>query len=270
MSSTVFDSALFRDMFGTSRMRTVFSDGTYLETLTRVEVALARAQARVGVVRCGGERFGVEVLHHAGHDGCGFDHADRDPEAGRHRREGLHQALDGELRGAVRVQERLSDDPSVARDGDDPPGAGFPHRRQHMPRERGDAQVVDVELLPQSGVAQLLQRAEGGAVGVVDENVDLPELGRHLVQAGTDPVVVRDVQGPHRQIHVLTCGFGAQRGRPAGVPHRRHDVQSLVRQAECGVQADPARRPRDHRDFSVRHVGSLPQLVRSSTGHRRS
>ncbi|GLV78153.1 adenylosuccinate lyase family protein [Streptomyces hygroscopicus] len=50
MSSTVFDSALFRDMFGTSRMRTVFSDDTYLETLTRVEVALARAQARVGVI----------------------------------------------------------------------------------------------------------------------------------------------------------------------------------------------------------------------------
>ena len=50
MPSTVFDSALFRDMFGTTEMRAVFSDealvGRYLET----EAALARAQARAGVV----------------------------------------------------------------------------------------------------------------------------------------------------------------------------------------------------------------------------
>src|SRR5262249_50747893 len=50
MASTVFDSALFRDMFGTPEMRAVFSDealiGRYLET----EAALARAQARLGVV----------------------------------------------------------------------------------------------------------------------------------------------------------------------------------------------------------------------------
>jgi 3-carboxy-cis,cis-muconate cycloisomerase len=50
MASTVFDSSLFRDMFGTAEMRDVFSDealvGRYLET----EAALARAQARMGVV----------------------------------------------------------------------------------------------------------------------------------------------------------------------------------------------------------------------------
>jgi 3-carboxy-cis,cis-muconate cycloisomerase len=50
VSSTVFDSLLFRDMFGTAEMRAVFSDeslvGRYLET----EAALARAQARMGVV----------------------------------------------------------------------------------------------------------------------------------------------------------------------------------------------------------------------------
>lgn len=50
MASTVFDSALFRDMFGTAEMRAVFSDealvGRYLET----EAALARAQARAGLV----------------------------------------------------------------------------------------------------------------------------------------------------------------------------------------------------------------------------
>lgn len=49
-SSTVVDSILFRDAFGTARMREIFSDralvGRYLET----EIALARAQARCGVI----------------------------------------------------------------------------------------------------------------------------------------------------------------------------------------------------------------------------
>ena len=48
--STVFDSALFRDMFGTEEMRKVFDDQTYLDAVVRAEVALARAQARVGVI----------------------------------------------------------------------------------------------------------------------------------------------------------------------------------------------------------------------------
>lgn len=50
MSSTVFDSSLFRDMFGTAAMREVFSDTGFLERLVRVEVALAEAEARVGIV----------------------------------------------------------------------------------------------------------------------------------------------------------------------------------------------------------------------------
>ena len=40
MSSTVFDSELFRDMFGTAEMRAVFSDAGYLETLQKI-MALA-------------------------------------------------------------------------------------------------------------------------------------------------------------------------------------------------------------------------------------
>lgn len=50
MSSTVFDSALFRDMFGTAEMRGVFSDKALIERYIEVEVALARAQARCGVI----------------------------------------------------------------------------------------------------------------------------------------------------------------------------------------------------------------------------
>jgi 3-carboxy-cis,cis-muconate cycloisomerase len=50
MASTVFDSGIFRDMFGTPAMRAVFSDealtGRYVET----EVALAKAQGKTGVI----------------------------------------------------------------------------------------------------------------------------------------------------------------------------------------------------------------------------
>jgi 3-carboxy-cis,cis-muconate cycloisomerase len=49
-SSTVFDSALFRDAFGTAAMRNVFSDRSLVERYIEVEVALAHAQARCGVI----------------------------------------------------------------------------------------------------------------------------------------------------------------------------------------------------------------------------
>jgi 3-carboxy-cis,cis-muconate cycloisomerase len=50
MSSTVFDSFLFREMFGTPQMRSVFSDVGYVERIVRTEIALAQAEARVGIV----------------------------------------------------------------------------------------------------------------------------------------------------------------------------------------------------------------------------
>src|SRR6202790_1773124 len=50
LGSTVFDSALFRDMFGTAEMRDVFSDEALVGRYLEAEAALARAQARVGVV----------------------------------------------------------------------------------------------------------------------------------------------------------------------------------------------------------------------------
>ncbi len=50
MGSTVFDSALFRDMFGTPDMRAIFDDRALVARYVDVEVALARAEARVGVI----------------------------------------------------------------------------------------------------------------------------------------------------------------------------------------------------------------------------
>ena len=50
MGSTVFESVLFRDMFGTAAMRAVFDDRALVARYIEVEVALARAEARVGVI----------------------------------------------------------------------------------------------------------------------------------------------------------------------------------------------------------------------------
>src|ERR1700755_2231189 len=49
-STTVFDSILFRDAFATPRMREVFSDFSLVSRCAEVEVALARAEARCGVI----------------------------------------------------------------------------------------------------------------------------------------------------------------------------------------------------------------------------
>ena len=50
MASTVLDSSIFKDMFGTEAMRRVFSDENLLACYVRAEVALAIAQGRTGVI----------------------------------------------------------------------------------------------------------------------------------------------------------------------------------------------------------------------------
>src|SRR6185312_2855069 len=49
-STTVLDSILFRDAFGTPQMREVFSDFSLVSRYAEVEVALAKAEARCGVI----------------------------------------------------------------------------------------------------------------------------------------------------------------------------------------------------------------------------
>ena len=49
-STTVLDSILFRDAFGTPDMRAVFSDFSLISRFAEVEIALAKAEARCGVI----------------------------------------------------------------------------------------------------------------------------------------------------------------------------------------------------------------------------
>jgi len=49
-ATTVLDSVLFRDAFGTPRMREVFSDYALIGRYVEVEIALAKAEAKCGVI----------------------------------------------------------------------------------------------------------------------------------------------------------------------------------------------------------------------------
>ncbi|WP_419897246.1 3-carboxy-cis,cis-muconate cycloisomerase [Roseomonas sp. USHLN139] len=50
MASTVLDSLLFRDAFSTPAMRAVFADRALIARYIEVEIALARAEARLGII----------------------------------------------------------------------------------------------------------------------------------------------------------------------------------------------------------------------------
>jgi 3-carboxy-cis,cis-muconate cycloisomerase len=50
MPSTVFDSDIYRDFFGTPAMRAIWCDEALVARYVEVEVALAQAEARVGVI----------------------------------------------------------------------------------------------------------------------------------------------------------------------------------------------------------------------------
>ena len=50
MPSTVFDSAIFRDAFGSPAMRAIFSDSALVARYVDVEVALAKVQGRLGLI----------------------------------------------------------------------------------------------------------------------------------------------------------------------------------------------------------------------------
>lgn len=74
MASNVLDSVLFRDSFGTPQMRAVFDDRELVRKYVQVEVALAKAQARVGVIpaaaaeeiaaKCNADTLDFDLLRH--------------------------------------------------------------------------------------------------------------------------------------------------------------------------------------------------------------
>lgn len=50
MPSTLIDSDLYKDLFGTESMRVIFSDDSYVDRCVFVEAALAKVQGKIGVI----------------------------------------------------------------------------------------------------------------------------------------------------------------------------------------------------------------------------
>ena len=50
MPSTLIDSKIYKDLFGTEAMRDIFSDDSYIDRCVRVEAALAKVQGNIGVI----------------------------------------------------------------------------------------------------------------------------------------------------------------------------------------------------------------------------
>jgi 3-carboxy-cis,cis-muconate cycloisomerase len=70
MATTVLDSVLFRDSFGTPRMRAIFEDRALVARYVEVEVALARAQGRCGVIP---PEAALEIAARASADALDFE-----------------------------------------------------------------------------------------------------------------------------------------------------------------------------------------------------
>jgi len=51
MPTTLIDSAIFTDIFSTDSMRRVWSDGNRTQKYLDIEAALARVQARLGIIQ---------------------------------------------------------------------------------------------------------------------------------------------------------------------------------------------------------------------------
>src|ERR1700741_2498481 len=76
MATTLIDSAIFGDIFSTDSMRRVWSDGNRTQKYLDIESALARVQARLGIIpkegaeeinrHCRIEEIGLQRLKHDG------------------------------------------------------------------------------------------------------------------------------------------------------------------------------------------------------------
>jgi 3-carboxy-cis,cis-muconate cycloisomerase len=70
MPSTILDSAVFRDIFTTPAMRAVWSDENRVQKYLDIEAALARAQAKLGIIP---KNAAAEIVRHC--DAAKFDMA---------------------------------------------------------------------------------------------------------------------------------------------------------------------------------------------------
>lgn len=81
MPSSVIDSAFFKDLFGTDEMRGIFTEVNQLQKWLDVEAALARVEARLGIIP---QEAAEAITQHANADEMSIDAIKRDIDVTHH------------------------------------------------------------------------------------------------------------------------------------------------------------------------------------------
>ena len=139
--------------------------------------------------------------HHLGGDVAGRDDVDGDAARGRLLGHRLGEAEQGRLGGGVVGLARLTLAPVDGGDVDDAPEAARAHPLDHEPRHVEDGVEVGVDHRVPVLLRHTVEHAVAGDAGVVDENVDGPEIARdarHPLLAGGIVAHVELVDGDAR------------------------------------------------------------------------
>ncbi len=127
MPSTILNSAVFRDIFTTPAMRTVFSDENRVQKYLDFEAALARAQGRLRIIPQGsgrGDRPPLRRQEHRHGQAQGGDRADR--LSGAARRPAAGEAVQGRARRMVALGRHHPGHHRHRHRHADPRGARYP------------------------------------------------------------------------------------------------------------------------------------------------
>ena len=107
MPATIFDSSIFRDIFTTPAMREVWSDENRVQKYLDFEAALARAQAKLGIIP---KNAAAEIVKHCDVKKIDFaklkERTEKDRLSGAAGRPPAHRAVQERPRRMVRIGAR--------------------------------------------------------------------------------------------------------------------------------------------------------------------
>jgi len=234
MAATIFDSALYRDVFSTPAMRAAFSDEAQIRAYVRAEIALAIAQGETGVIP---REAAAAIARQAPDIALDIDQLKRDTEnvgypvvglvrqlserlgdPGRYLHWGattqdiMDTATVLQLRDAVALIEAqltavMAELAGLARRHRDTPMAGRTHLQQALPITFGHKAAIWLSALQRSAArleqakSRALQVQLGGAVGT------LASLGPNALDVRAAYARALDLAEPDITWHVARDGL---------------------------------------------------------------
>lgn len=148
----------------------------------------------------------------------GFDHQHMEAQRLDLSPEGLGQAHDGKLGGAILAQRRHAAEAGQGRDVDNAAAPMLAHAGQHGLDHAAEAEDVDLEHLSDLRLFAFFDGGEVAYAGVVDQHVDGTELRLSGLHRGSHLIGLGDVQLQHQ--HLVGGGVAVQAGGVACGDHR--------------------------------------------------